>query len=104
MPQLVGALPMPRETIEPGDPFMLPALHFHDVGDGMCRPQIGGIDLDRRPPSRLRGRIVTTFLEREAAAAEQRPIAGQLATPSRGDAFDRSQHVACPPGPEILVV
>jgi hypothetical protein len=38
MPQLVGALPMARKTIEPRDAVILATLHLHDVGDGMCRP------------------------------------------------------------------
>src|ERR1700731_2487001 len=101
MPQLVGAVPVPLEPFEPGDPVALAALHFHDVGDRMRRPQIGRVDLDRLPPGWFGRAIVAALLKGEATTPEHRAVAGQLAAPLGRNALHGSQHVARPSGPEV---
>src|SRR5262245_27266507 len=94
MLQLVGAFPMAYEPLQPQDAVALAPLHLHDVRDRVRRPQVGGIDLDGFAAGCLRGGIIAALLERERAAAEERPVAGQLAAPFRRDALDGSEHLA----------
>ena len=101
MLQVVAALPAGRKRGEPFDAFAAAPLHLHHMGDGMCSPEIAGIELDGAPPARLGSEIVARLFQREATAGEDRRIARRLLRPGRHHALDGGDHVLRAAEPEV---
>src|SRR6185369_15078180 len=70
MQEIVAAVPVPLQFVEPRDAFGVPALHLHDVGNRVRTPDVAGIDLDRATAGRLGNGVVAALLMREAMAGE----------------------------------
>src|SRR5258705_8197885 len=99
--QVVTALPVGRERGEPLDAFAAAALRLQDMGDGVCGPEIAGVELDRAAPGWLGGEIVPGLFLGEAAAAEYRCIAWDVLRPGRDHTLDGGDHVQRAAEPEI---
>ena len=74
MQQVVAALPVALQFVEPRDAFCVAPFHLHDVGDRMRTPDVAGIDRDRGTARRLGDRIVAALLGGKAMAGEQRAV------------------------------
>src|SRR6185437_14710233 len=66
------------------------------------RPEIAGIDRERRFSRRFRRGAIAALLAGEAEAGEDGAIAPELAPPFRQNAFGRGAHRLRPPEPEIV--
>ena len=102
MQQVVAAVPVPLQLVEPRDAFGVAALHLHDVRDRVRAPDVARIDRDRGAARRLGARIVAALFQRETMAREDRAVARQVARPFRLHALDRGAHLARPAEPEIV--
>ena len=77
----------------PCDAILLPALHLHDMGDGMLRPAVAWFEIDRTAAGRFGGGVVGVLLEPEGMHAQKRMIARQRLIPVRQRLFDAgAQH------------
>ena len=72
----------------PGDTLLRAALHLHDMGDGVDRPGIGGIDRHGPAAARLGPGVVAGLLQPEGAHAEHIAVAGHALVPGRQHARD----------------
>ena len=87
-PQMVAEIvdlvfPVRLVLADPGDAFPGAALHFHDMGDGMDRPRIGGV-YGHSPAAEILGPgVVADFLQPEGAHAEHIAVAGHALVPGR---------------------
>ena len=102
MQQVVAALPVPLQFVEPRDAFGVAALHLHDVRDRMRAPDVARIDRDGGSAGWLRGRVVAALLKREAMTGQDRAVARKIAAPFRLHPLDRGAHLARPSEPEIV--
>ncbi len=68
--QVVGPLPVGRERREPLNAFAAAALRLQDMGDGVRRPEIAGVELDGAASVGLCCEIVPGLLVGERAAGE----------------------------------
>ena len=70
------------------------ALHFHHMGDGMVRPAVGRVQIQRAAPRILGARIVAGFLQPESVHAQQDGIARNIHRPVRQYAGNAVAQVA----------
>ena len=99
--QVVRAVPIARQAVNPGDALAPSPLHLQHVSDAVRGPEVAGIARDRLPPGRLGLGVMAAFLHREAAAAQQRAVAGHVAGPVLFGGQHRCQHPVRPAEPEI---
>ncbi len=63
--EVVGLGPMGAQTLDPGQALVLAVLHLHDMGIGMGRPGVVGLQLDGLFRRRLGAGVLPEFLEPE---------------------------------------
>src|SRR5512147_2428620 len=77
----------------PRDAVLLPALHFHDMSDGMLRPAAARLELDASASLSFRSAVVAGFLQTEGMHAENGVITGHALAPGRQSPRDAvAQH------------
>ena len=79
---------------DPFDPFPMPVLHFHHMGNGMDSPRVIGVDVDGPASGFLGGGVIARFLQGEGPHAEDEAVSGKAFVPGIEDPFDRRQHAA----------
>jgi hypothetical protein len=84
---LVGG-PVRLARDHPADAVLGPALHLHDMGDGVVGPAVARLLGERRAPGGLGAGVVAGLLEAEGVHAEHRRPAGHVLGPVRQGAGD----------------
>ena len=73
-------------------PSGLPALHLHDMGDGMRAPGVVRVDADRFPAALFGAGIVAVLLQRKGIAAGDETVVRHRRVPGMHDPGQRIAH------------
>src|SRR3546814_2561370 len=80
------------EAGDPGNAFLWPVLHLHDMRDGVGGPDVAGVARDGVAAGHLRGAIVAGLLEGEGLQPPHIAVAGHARVPGVEWPRDRPQH------------
>ena len=84
--------PVRLQAGQPGDALRLPALHLHDMGDGMGAPGVVRVDADRFPAALFGAGIVAVLLQRKGIAAGDEAVVRHRRIPGMHDPGQRIAH------------
>src|SRR3546814_1710365 len=72
--KVVAGAPCMLEAGDPGNAFLWPVLHLHDMRDGVGGPDVAGVARDGVAAGHLRGAIVAGLLEGEGLQDRKRVV------------------------------
>ena len=87
--EVVARRPRRFGGVEPGQALGVAALHLHDMGHRVHRPDVRRVDLDGAAPGPLGAGVVAAFLETEGPHRKHVPVAGIGGVPRRQHAGHR---------------
>ena len=67
MAYMIGSAPVVRQLGAPANAVFQPALHDQHMGNRMCPPGVGRVEIDRLAPAAFGLGVVTRFLKVESA-------------------------------------